>query len=451
MKIAKQKNLPVLYLKYLLPTLATMTLFSSYTMVDGIFVGQGLGYKGLSAVNLSMPFVTLGFALAILLSVGSSNLISYYLGRSERDKADEFFSLALVLGLFLGLTLALVSFLFTDELVVLLGAEGEIVGLLKEYILVIMIFIPFYVMTYIFEILIKADGFPHLSTILMLASALTNIVLDYLFIFRFHLGVRGAAIATGIAQVLPTVGYSLHFLSKKANLRFCKFHFSFAKLKRILSFGFPASLAELSTGFIILLFNNKIGDLYGLSGIASFSVIAYILTFVVNTMLAINQASQPLMSFYYGAREYKSLLKTRRYMLYAVALLSTGLCVCIQVRPEFFVNVFISDYSQDFLASSVRALRRFSLSFLIVGYNICLGGYLTAVHRPKFDFCINILRGYLLISLSVFLLPVLFSSSAIWYGLLVSEAVCFLCSLTFLKSTQRQALKQDRGVRLPAG
>ena len=163
--------------------------------------------------------------------------------------------------------------------------------------------------------MVKADGRPIVSTILMVVSALTNIILDYVFIFRLHWGVRGAAVATGIAQVLPTFGYVGYFMSKKATLKLRKFRLKFYKVKEILSYGFPASVQELSSGFVILLFNKVISTYYGVEGLAAFSVISYIMIFVVNVMLAINQSSQPLISFSFGKEKYEDVLKIRKYML----------------------------------------------------------------------------------------------------------------------------------------
>ena len=219
----EKKSLLNNYLKYLIPTITTMTLFSTYTMVDGIFVGRGVGSEGLAAVNISMPFVTLAFAFAILISIGSLNLISHEKGRGNKKGADEFFSLGVTISVIFALSLSIIGFIFINPLVVFLGASGPMIDLVKEYLSIIIIFLPFYLTSYVFEIMVKADGRPSLTTILMLMSAFTNIVLDYIFIFKFSWGLRGAAIATGLAQTIPTIGYVIYFLSDKSYLIFRKF------------------------------------------------------------------------------------------------------------------------------------------------------------------------------------------------------------------------------------
>lgn len=446
------KSLLKAYLNYLIPTIATMILFSTYTMVDGIFVGRGVGPAGISAVNISMPYVTFNFALSILISVGSLNIISYLRGKGDKEKADEFFSICLVMALLVALSISAVSYVFLDGLINFLGASDEIKPLVHDYISIIIFFTPFYVMAYVFEIMVKADGRPLVSTILMLVSAVINIVLDYVFIFRLGLGVRGAALATGIAQFLPTLGYLAYFLSSRATLKFRRFKVKFYKIKEILSYGFPASVQELSSGFVILLFNNVIGNYYGVDGLAAFSVISYIMIFVVNVMLAINQASQPLISFSFGKEKYEDVLRIRKYMLRTVAILSLCMVIFIELRPEFFVNVFITDYEIGFLPFAVRSLRIFALSFLVMGFNITNSGYMTAVKKPSYDFYITILRGYILMAALVYGLPLIFKREIIWHVATITELVTMVFSIFLIrdeiKEIHRLEKRRDKDIKI---
>lgn len=442
----QKKSLLNNYLKYLIPTITTMTLFSTYTMVDGIFVGRGVGSEGLAAVNISMPFVTLAFAFAILISIGSLNLIAHEKGRENKKGADEFFSLGVTISVIFALSLSIIGFIFINPLVMFLGASGPMIDLVKEYLSIIIIFLPFYLTSYVFEIMVKADGRPSLTTILMLMSALTNIFLDYIFIFKFSWGLRGAAIATGLAQTIPTIGYVIYFLSDKSYLKFRKFRVKAFMFKEIFSYGFPASLSELSTGFCILVFNLAIGKLYGEGGLAAFSVIAYVMTFVVNTMLAVNQSSQPLLGFYYGAREYENIPILRGYMLRSVAILSVIMVFAIEMWPEFFINVFLTDVSIEFMIFASRALRIFAISFLILGFNITNGGYLTSVGRPRFDFIITLLRGYVFVAIFSYIVTAFMPKETIWFVLSVSDFITMLVSFYLIK---KELIALEKEKRIP--
>ena len=432
-----KNNLFKTYFKYLLPTLATMVLFSTYTMIDGIFVGQGVGRHALSAVNVAMPYVALLFAVSMLISIGSSNIITYYLGREDKKKADEAFTIGLFLSLSISIILTLVSYFNLDLLVDILGATDSIKDLVKDYLSVIIFFSTFFIMTYIFEIMVKADGSPQLTIVFMIVSALTNIILDYVFIFIYNYGVKGAAIATGIAQTLPCIGYMIYFSSKRAKLRLTKFKLRLGNLKEIFIYGIPASLTELSTGFIILMFNNALGDSYGEIGLTTFSVLAYVLSLVVNTMLAINQSAQPLTSYFYGAKEYGLVKRLKRYMLVTVATGSILIFALIQIFPGQVFGLFFKSDDLEFIKFSIHALRIFSLGFLILGFNIGIGGYLTAIKRPKYEFIISALRGYISISLSIILIPIIFSYHSIWYALFASELLTLLVSLFLLNKVKK--------------
>lgn len=432
-----KNNLFKTYFKYLLPTLATMVLFSTYTMIDGIFVGQGVGRHALSAVNVAMPYVALLFAVSMLISIGSSNIITYYLGREDKKKADEAFTIGLFLSLSISIILTLVSYFNLDLLVDILGATDSIKDLVKDYLSVIIFFSTFFIMTYIFEIMVKADGSPQLTIVFMIVSALTNIILDYVFIFIYDYGVKGAAIATGIAQTLPCIGYMIYFSSKRAKLRLTKFKLRLGNLKEIFIYGIPASLTELSTGFIILMFNNALGDSYGEIGLTTFSVLAYVLSLVVNTMLAINQSAQPLTSYFYGAKEYGLVKRLKRYMLVTVATGSILIFALIQIFPGQVFGLFFKSDDLEFIKFSIHALRIFSLGFLILGFNIGIGGYLTAIKRPKYEFIISALRGYISISLSIILIPIIFSYHSIWYALFASELLTLLVSLFLLNKVKK--------------
>lgn len=428
----KSKNLFKSYIHYLLPTLGTMVLFSTYTMVDGIFVGKGVGRNALSAVNLSMPYVAFLFSISMLISIGSSNIITHYLGENNKIRANKAFSIGLFLSFSFSILITIISYLNLDFLIELLGATPDLKSMVKDYLSVIILFSTFFIMTYIFEIMVKADGAPHLAIIFMIVSALTNITLDYIFIFVFDFGVKGAAVATGIAQTLPCIGYFAYFKSEKSKLEFIKFKITLNKLKKIIIYGFPASLTELSTGFIILLFNNAIAKNYDEYALSTFSVIAYVFTLVVNTMLAINQSAQPLTSFYYGAKNFYNVKKIKNYMLKTVLIIGILIFLLIQIFPRNIFDLFFSTNDLEFLRFSIKSLKIFSLSFLILGFNIGIGGYLTAIKNPKHEFLISTLRGYLIISACIFIVPKLFDKSLIWYILFISEILTLIISIILI-------------------
>ena len=428
-----KKKLLKKYKSYLIPSVAGMWFFSIYTMVDGIFVSRGVGVEALSAVNISLPFVSLLFALAMLLSIGSLNIITYLRGKEENECANKHFSYTIFISAFIGLLITFLASFNMDSIVSFLGADEGLKPLILEYLNIIVLFAPAFILTYVFEMLIKADGYPKIGLIFMAVSALINIFLDYLLVIRLQKGLWGAAIATGIAQTIPTIGYFLHFLSEKSNLKFRNPIIPLSQALDSLIYGLPAALSELSVGFIIFIFNLSITKYIGGKGLVAFSVIMYIFTLVVNTMLAINQGSQPLISYYFGMEEGESLKKLRRYMFSTVAILSVGIFTIIQTFPGFIVSIFIDSSEIEIISFTVSKLKIFSSSFLILGFNMAIGAYMTAVRRPVVELIVTILRGYVVISLFLFLVPKFLGPETIWWMATLSEVLCLIFSIHLFK------------------
>ena len=300
------------FIKYLLPSVAAMWVFSLYTMIDGIFVSRGVGPVALAAVNISMPFVNFIFALSMLFSTGVSTVIAIYLGQKKLDKAREAFSFNVLCIIVVSISITIISLINIDKITLFLGATDATFQLVKDYLKIIMIFNAFFIISYCLEVLSKTDGFPHLSIIGMIISAVTNIVLDFIFVILLGFGIKGAAFATIISQGVSCLFFLIHFLSSRGKLQFVKFKINFEMLKRILYIGFPDAITELTSGVVILLFNQTILKYIGEDGIITYSIISYVNTLVIMTMIAITQGMQPLSSYHYGKNEnnvVKKLLK----------------------------------------------------------------------------------------------------------------------------------------------
>ncbi|MEG1593776.1 MAG: MATE family efflux transporter, partial [Oscillibacter sp.] len=210
-----------------------MWIFSFYSLVDGVFVAKGVGEHALAAVNLSMPYINTVFSFGIVFAAGSSIVISIFLGQKNGEKANQYFNQNIVVVAALCVAFSIFTLLNMDFIVDLLGATGSTREYVKQYITVIAPFVVFYVVSYNLEVLVKTDGSPHVSILGVFTCAMTNVVLDYVFVIRFHWGVPGAAVATGIAQALSTVIFLLYFWKRGKHLQITKFKFDFSIYKRV--------------------------------------------------------------------------------------------------------------------------------------------------------------------------------------------------------------------------
>lgn len=432
-KNPKKINLNRKFLHYLVPSVTAMWVFSIYTMIDGIFVGKFVGPTALASVNISMPFISFTFACALLFAVGASTIISIYLGKAQKKKADKTFTSTLVIITIFSILILILAYFNLDKLSYFLGADSLTISSVKDYLSIIIFFNGFFMVSYYLEVLCKADGAPYLSTIGVISSALTNIILDYIFVVKLNYGVAGAAFATGLSQVLSTIIFFSYFFSKKSKLNLVKFKFNLKEFVRIVKIGFPDSITELSAGIVILLFNQVILRLIGETGIVAYSVISYVNNLVLMTMLGISQGMQPLVSFYYGKNDKVSIKKLFKMSITTVAITSFLAFFASMFFSNSIVSAFIDSNNYHFFDFADNSFKAYSFTFILMGFNVLIAGFCSALEKPKYATIISLGRGLFIVTFSLFIMTTLLGSKGIWISTAISEAICLIISLIILK------------------
>lgn len=410
-----------------------MWVFSIYTMVDGIFVGQGVGPTALAAVNISMPFINFIFAVSLLFTTGTSTLVAIKLGQGKTKEASKLFTMNTVFLIVIGLTVTILTLTNLDSLARFLGATDLTIDYVKQYLGIIISFSMFFIVSYSFEVLVKTDGYPKLATIGVIIAALINVVLDYIFVIELSWGIKGAAYATGIAQALSIVIFLVHFLSKRATLKFTKFKFNLSELKRASIIGIPDCVTEFSAGIIVFLFNQILLRTIGENGIVTYTVISYVNNIVLMTMIGISQGMQPLVSFYHGREERKNityLFKLSVKSILAASVFAFGISMLF---GKYIVAAFISPNETQLYAYSVNAFKIFSISFLILGINVLISSFYVAIENAKYSMVISLSRGFFLIAISSVIMTLLFNDTGTWLSPLVSESICLIMSITLIR------------------
>ena len=430
------KSLKHDFVRFVSATVASLMLFSLYSMVDGLMVSIGVNEYAMSAVNLSLPFTNALFSIAVLFGVGSSTLIAIYIAQDKRHEADTLFSQNFTTLLVIGVLATTLVFVFLEPFAILLGADEITLDYVKEYLIGIAPFSVCFLVSYNLEVLVKTDGYPRYALFTVITGCLTNCVLDYVAIFWLNMGVFGAAAATGISQLVTCVLYLIHFFSKKCTFHLRKFHFDPHLYARILSIGLADGVTELCTGLMIFLFNHTVLRCIGTDGVVTYTVIAYVNTVVINLMVGISQGSQPLVSFHYGKGEHDQCQKLLRYGLTTVCIIAPLLFLCVYFFAPQIVSAYLSHASDELVAYSVRAFRHYGISYLLVGFNVVIGGFLTALERPIPAISISVGRGLVLQSAVLLTLAAVFSGEALWYTPIISEALCLAMSVIFLRLYQ---------------
>ena len=428
-----ERSLLSQFLHFIAATVASLMVFSLYSIVDGLFVAKGVGEYAMSAVNLAVPFTNVLFSIAIIFAVGSSTIIAIYLGQEQGEKANGLFSQNLGLLVAIGLTISVLVFVFLEPFARLLGARGVTLPYTVDYLKGLAPFAVCFIVSYNMEVLIKTDGYPKLAILTVIIGCLTNCVLDYLAIFVLNWGVWGAAVATGLSQLLTCVIYLTHFLRGHNTFHLVRFKMDWSIYKRLLPIGVADGVTELCNGVMIFLFNRIILQCLGDDGLVSYTIIAYVNTLIVNTMLGISQGSQPLISYHYGKEDTAGYRKLLRYGFTAVGIMTGVIFAAVMGLAPQVARLFLGVENAPLVAASAGALRRYGLSYLLVGGNILMGGFLTAVEQPRGAISISVGRGLLFQATALVVLAYAVGGSAIWFAPVISEALCAVMAVWFLR------------------
>lgn len=413
-----------------------MIIFSLYSMVDGFFVSKYVGVEALSAVNLSMPFINIVFALGIIAAVGSQTMCGVFIGRKNYMKANKIFSFNIKTVTIFSIILTVLFYFNMDTIARLLGATEDLKPLVIDYLGHIVYFVPFLMISYNFEVMVKVDGFPRLAVATVITCGLSNVILDYVFVGLMGHGLAGAAVATGFSQVISTVVYLIHFTVGKSNLEFVEVKFSFDTLKSIFSLGVGDFVSEVGIAMIVLFYNIFIIKFLGEKSIATFSVISYVNNLALTCFAGITQGTQPLLSYYYGKKDYDSLKKLFRLATAAIFVTGVVFLAASQLFPERIFRIFL-DVDKETLSYSVESLRKFSISFMITGFNVLIAAVCVSFLKPKYSVTINILRSFVTIYLALFVLTML-EPTLIWFASALSEAVTLIFAYIFYRKLSRE-------------
>lgn len=413
-----------------------MIIFSLYSMVDGFFVSKYVGVEALSAVNLSMPFINIVFALGIIAAVGSQTMCGVFIGRKNYMKANKIFSFNIKTVTIFSIILTVLFYFNMDTIARLLGATEDLGPLVIEYLGHIVYFVPFLMISYNFEVMVKVDGFPRLAVATVITCGLSNVILDYVFVGLMGHGLAGAAVATGFSQVISTVVYLIHFTVGKSNLEFVEVKFSFDTLKSIFSLGVGDFVSEVGIAMIVLFYNIFIIKFLGEKSIATFSVISYVNNLALTCFAGITQGTQPLLSYYYGKKDYDSLKKLFRLATAAIFVTGVVFLAASQLFPERIFRIFL-DVDKETLSYSVESLRKFSISFMITGFNVLIAAVCVSFLKPKYSVTINILRSFVTIYLALFVLTMV-EPTLIWFASALSEGVTLIFAYYFYKRLSRE-------------
>ena len=421
--------------RYALPSTVAVWIFALYTMVDGMFVGRGVGPDALAAVNLALPYISIMFAISILVTIGAATIVGVKKGAGEHEEANRIFSTTIYALLIFGGTVCTLSYIFIDEIAWMLGARGHLIPLVKEYLQTLLMFNTFYLVAYSMEVFVKVDGFPKRELIAICCAALTNILLDYILVIKLGMGLRGAAIATGSAQILQGILLLLHFAGKfkeSGTLKFVRVLPSIKDVMRFVKIGLPDCITEMSAGLILLAFNNAILMYLGTSELAAFSVIGYANNLMLLTMIGLTQGMQPIVTFLRGRQSFEDISAVVNLTMRAAFVICLGSYAFVFLFGDTLAAMFLTD--AELIARSHQLMKIFGITFIFLGLNVVISGFFTALELPVRAGAISLLRGGVLAMVLLAIFPAIFGAQGIWYVAPVSEIAVFIISAILIRA-----------------
>ena len=446
------EKLPVLLKSYAIPSIIAMLVSSLYNIVDQIFIGQGVGYLGNAATNVSYPLTTICLAIALLIGIGSASCFSLELGAGREEQAARTVGNAISMMVFMGILYVVAVEWFLTPLLTVFGATHEIMPYAESYTRITAAGMPLLILTNGLSNLARADGSPKYSMICMVVGAVINTILDPIFIFVLHQGVAGAAIATVVGQLVSCL-MALYYLKKFRHVKLERRHFIpfFRVYGRIASLGMNGSLNQLALTFVQIVLNNSL-TYYGARSVygseiplASCGIVMKTNAILLAIIIGIAQGAQPIIGFNYGARQYKRVRGIYRLALtWNVAISGIGFLL-FQLFPRQIISVFGTGEPLYF-EFAIRFLRIFLFMVTINGVQLQSSNFFAAIGKPVKGVILSLTRQVFFLVPLLLILPLFFGIDGIMFAGPVADFAAFLVTMLLIRREMRHMKELQAGL-----
>ncbi len=439
-----------LLLIYSVPGVISMLVNSIYNLVDQIFIGQGVGYLGNGATNVSFPFVQLMLALSLMVSAGTAANTSLNLGRKEDEEASHYVGNGFALSLAFGVLLLLVGQIFMLPLLNFFGATEANLGYAIDYSRIILIGFPFVTTSMMMNDIIRADGNPRFAMCSMLSGAILNIIFDPVFIFVFGWGVKGAALATIIGQIVTFFlsFWKMHHL-KTVTFSYKDLRPKFRRVKRIVLIGMSAFLTQISMLFVQVLLNNQAArygaqSVYGADiPVTCFGIIMKVNQIMMSVIIGITNATQPIFSFNFGAALYSRVRELVKKTAITTFIVGCAGWLVLQNFPSQIISIFGQE-SELYNEFAVMCCKNMTLMIFVMGIPMMSGVYFQAVGKPGQAVILSLSRQVLFTMPLMVILPIFFGVTGIMYAYPMADCFSILLATVLLLREMKRLRKLEK-------
>jgi putative MATE family efflux protein len=428
----KQKQLremPIgrLLWSFSLPSIIAMVVNAIYNVVDRIFIGQFVGEDALAGLTIAFPIMMILFAMATLIASGASALMSIQLGKSDSRKAGEIFGNALTLGIVLNIAVIVLLQLNLDRLLGLFGAEAGTLVLAKSYLRIILGGFIFNMIAFLFNFTVRTEGQARLPMVAMILSALSNIVLDALFVIVFGWGVRGAAAATILGQFSGFILLLSFYLRGKSSIKLLirDLKLKISIVKEILITGMATFAGTVGNSLALGFLNQRLTQYGGTQAITSMGAINSLFTLFFMPLMGLQQGMQPIVGFNHGAEQHDRVNQTMKLAMIWATVFSTFVFICLRLFPRTLLSLFISSGSET-MVTAVQGLNIFFLMLPFVGVSILGIAFFQATAQGKKALVLSTLRQFVCLIPLLAILPPKYGLIGVWAATPGADGIAIL-------------------------
>lgn len=425
-------------IRFTMPTIIMMIFTSIYGVVDGLFISNVVGSNAFASVNLITPAIMMVGTIGFMIGTGGSAIVSRTLGEGNKEKANSYFSMLVYFEIILGAIFMIVCLIALEPVTRLLGASDSMMDDCLIYGRFLLLGIVPFILQNSFQSFMVVAEKPKFGLGISVAAGVTNIVLDFLFVYVFKWQVAGAALATTVSQIVGAIIPLVYFSrNNKTTLKLGKTKFELTPLLKACANGSSEMVTNLSMSIVNMLFNIRLMKIVGANGVSAYGIIMYVGFIFVGTYLGYSIGSAPIVSYHFGANnksELKSLLKKSVILLFVTAIIMTALA---EALSKILAGIFVS-YDRELLQLTVNAIRLYSISYIISWFNIFASSFFTALNNGFVSALISFLRMFLFQVVTISVMPMIWGINGVWLSVTVAEIFSLVVSVICFAANKKK-------------
>lgn len=426
--------------RFTLPSIGMMIFASIYSVVDGFFVSNFAGKTPFAAINLIMPMLMILSTVGLMFGTGGSAIVAKTFGEKDDKKANEYFSLFVIVTFVLGVIFAILGIVFIKPIARLLGAEGDMLEYAAEYARIILLALPFNVLQQLFQSFFVTAEKPKLGLAVTVASGVTNMVLDAVLVLSLpqEYKLAGAAVATALSQVVGGVFPLIYFLRKNSSiLRIGKTSFDGKAIFRACTNGSSEFMSNISMSLVSMLYNAQLLKYAGENGVAAYGVLMYVSMIFAAAFMGYSIGTAPVIGYHDGARNRNELKSILKKSLIILGISGVTMIISAELLSGPLSKMFVG-YDNELMELTVSGFRIFSLCFAFMGYAIFASSFFTALNDGLTSAAISFLRTLVFQVAAVLILPAIFDINGIWASIVVAELMAVIISAVFIVAKRKK-------------